>query len=100
MRQGRGTPQGVSTRRKPSRCPRMSNHQNPFLRDGMLLRRTVWFGAALVAGFALVPLVAPGPHEPSDFTVAAILTVIMVLTVVVLPWRKLPTWIEMVPPLL
>ncbi len=64
------------------------------------MRRTVLFAVALAAGFALVPLVAPGVHEPGDFVRAAELTVIMVLTVVVLPWRRLPTWVEIVPPLL
>ena len=79
---------------------RMPSPQNPFVRDGMLLRRTALFAVALVAGFILVPLVAPGVHKPSDFAAAAILTVLTVLAIVLLPWPRLPNWIAIVPPLL
>ena len=51
--------------------------------------------ATPVAG-ALLP---PGPDEPQFLIPAVGLTAIVVLTVLVLPWERLPSWAEAVPPL-
>lgn len=77
----------------------MPEHQNPFVRKG-LLRRIAPFAAALAAGFVMVPVIAPGRQPLSAFSIAAGLTALIVLMVGLLPWRKLPTWLQLVPPLL
>lgn len=77
----------------------MPDQSNPFVREG-LVRRTAPFVAALIAGFVMVPLLAEGDHELRDFTTAIVLTALMALLVVLLPWRRLPAWLQMVPPLL
>jgi PAS domain S-box-containing protein len=77
----------------------MPDHQNPFVREG-LLRRTALFAVALAASYAMVPLFAPGKHPLGDFTLAIALSLLTVLAVIFAPWRRLPTWTQIVPPLM
>ena len=55
--------------RQADECLGMPDHPNPFAREG-LLRRTALFGVALAAGYAMVPMFAPGEHRFGDFSAA------------------------------
>ena len=75
----------------------MDLNPHPFTRRGLIGRTSPFLGAAILA-FALLPL-------PPDGTLygpvigAALVLLLIATAVTVLPWAKLPSWSQVVPPL-
>jgi GGDEF domain-containing protein len=71
---------------------------SPFRRDG-LLRRTAPFLVATVLAFAAIRLPAV-ERDTGRLLAAAILTVVLIVLVIALPWQKLPRTADLIPPLI
>jgi diguanylate cyclase (GGDEF)-like protein len=69
----------------------------PFARAGLLERLAPFAGMALVA-FALVPL-PPDESRPLSLAVAVSLTAAILASVFFVPWDRLPTFAQTLPPL-
>jgi GGDEF domain-containing protein len=74
-----------------------AEHLRPFRREG-LLRRTAPFLVAMVLSYAAIRLPA-GMRDQKEILIAAALNVLLVLAVVALPWRRLPRYADVLPPL-
>ena len=68
-----------------------------FARDGLLGRAAPFLGAMLLA-LVVYPL-PPAGSSPSAWHAAAVLSAVIVLAAVWLPWSRLPRFAEVVPPL-
>ena len=77
---------------------RFARQESPFRKEG-LLRRTAPFLVAMVVGFAAIRLPAVD-RKQGEIILAAALNLLLVVLVVGLPWRDLPTTAELLPPLL
>jgi diguanylate cyclase (GGDEF)-like protein len=62
------------------------------------LRRMTPFAVAIALPFALAPL-SPPTENGGALAAAAALSVAMAVAVATVPWRRLPAWMEAVPPL-
>ncbi len=69
----------------------------PFARAGLLGRALPFAGTTLLA-FALVPL-PPAETRPQSLLLAASLAIAIAVSAALVPWARLPSWLEAVPPL-
>jgi len=69
----------------------------PFRREG-LLRRTAPFLAAMVLSYASIRLPA-SERNSGEILAAAAVNVALVLAVIALPWHRLPSYADVLPPL-
>ena len=74
-----------------------SRPQMPFEREG-LMRRTMPFAIAACLAFALVPLPPSGEH-PVALLAAAVVTVLIIGSAVIVPWQRMPEWTQAIPPI-
>ena len=75
----------------------MRNHVQPFYREGLSQRAAPFVGSLLLAS-AFVHLQPQAGHE-LGVVVAAALLALIVVTVMVVPWHRLPAWLQAWPPL-
>jgi len=71
-------------------------HPAAFARDGLLRRAAPFLGAMLLA-LCVYPL-PPTGNDQTGLVAAALLSALIVLTAMVVPWTKLPRFAEVVPP--
>ncbi len=76
----------------------MSEDQNPLRREG-LLRRSAPFLAIAVLAFAAAPLSSQPMHSPA-LIAAGVLTVLIIVAALIVPWRRLPPYAQSVPPIM
>jgi len=69
----------------------------PLEGEGVWLRLLPWVAAGVLA-FALLPLLPGGVSETANLIAGALVPVIVIAALVV-PWRRLPAWMQAVPPL-
>jgi diguanylate cyclase (GGDEF)-like protein len=74
-----------------------ASNSGAFGRDGLLRRAAPFLGAMLLA-LCIYPL-PPAGHEPFALAAAAVLSALIVLAAIVVPWAKLPRFAEVLPPL-
>ena len=78
--------------------PSGAGYGHPFERQG-LLRRAWPFAAMMVLALAVAPL-PPFYRDPSALLIATALTLVIVASVVLVPWQRLPRTAAAIPPLL
>ncbi len=69
----------------------------PFAREG-LFRRIMPFGLSACLAFALVPL-PPAEEHLGALLSAGILTVLLVASILLVPWHRMPDYVQAVPPM-
>jgi signal transduction histidine kinase/DNA-binding response OmpR family regulator len=75
----------------------MDRNPQPFARSG-LVRRTAPFVAPVLLAFVLLPL-PPHGDRPAPIIAAALILALVAVAVAALPWKRLPTWSQVIPPL-